>query len=548
MSLNQNRRSSIINIDEWLDKCSNEEPDSMIYDPDYANDVAATRAKQKSSELETLYKVVTDICTKIGLPTETLDERLSDIDDCLLTFFNTLQKDVQDEYDKLCLYKEGLLNNIQKMTSDLYLPPYVPADNITLLQHCKRLKTEFSKLNLVREKRMTKLKELRERQAQLCIVLGIKSPEQIKMQTDIPTEDELTKFATVIADLEREEKRRKEKYRVLKDTIKKCADLLELNNPLAHDQPDYSETNLLKMSELHSKLEAQYAKNQTKYEMLRDKLISLYDRLDISGPERDVFLDIHSSCKPSLMAEIELKIDEYEELKKQNIGKFVEKIRCELEVEYERCYLAQDQLDNFLSLSSEASEELLALYEGELERLKKYFADNRDILEKFQKWRLMWKELIELEIKASDPNRFNNRGGQLLAEERKRKALQKGLPKIEKELIDLNAIYTKKNGEKFKVFGNNLDEFIAGCWDELNHAKEEEKRERQRAKMTPSKKNTTINKMAAIRGTPIKRAVAGGSRLLGALSLSEQEFEDMVVARPTSAKRPPAASKFGYNR
>jgi hypothetical protein len=545
MSMGQNRRSSIVNIDEWLDKCSNEEPDSMIYDPDYANEVAALRAKQKNTELESLYKIVTDICTKIGLPPDTVDERLGDIDECLLTFFNTLQKDVQDEYDKLCHYKEGLLNKIQKMTSDLYLPPYVPEDNITLLQHCKRLKTEFNKLNVVREKRMSKLKDLREKQTQLCIVLGIKSPEQIKMQTDIPTEEELARFASVILDLEREEKRRREKYKVLKDSIKKCAELLEISNPLTHDQPDYSESNLHKMSELQSKLEAQHAKNQTKFERLRDKLVSLYERLDITGPERDEFLETHQTCKPSSMADIEIRIEEYEELKKQNIGKFIEKIKFELVVEYERCYLTQEQQEQFLSLSSEASEELLAMYEGELERLKRYYTDNQDLLEKFQRWRLMWKELIDLEIKANDPNRFNNRGGQLLAEERKRKALQKGLPKIEKELVEMNATYTKKNGEKFKVYGTNLDEFIAGCWDELNHAKEEEKRERQRAKMTPSKKNTTINKVAAMRGTPIKRAVAGGSRLLGALSLSEQEFEEMVVARPTSAKRPAAAGRFG---
>lgn len=510
----------------------------MIYDADYANEVAQMRVKQKTHELESLYRVVTDVCTKIGLPMETVDERLGDIDECVAEFFTSLQNDVQNEYNKLCCYKDELLNKIQKMTSDLYLPPYIPEDNITLLQHCKRLKTEYNKLNEVREKRMIRLKELRDKQVQLCIVLGIKSPEQIKMQTDIPTEDELMKFATVINDLEREEKRRQEKFKILKDMISKCADLLEINRPADFSQPDYSESNLIRMTELHSKLEAQYAKNQLKFEKLRERLVSLYDRLDIVGPERDLFLQSHSTCKPGLMLEMEVKIDEYEELKKQNIGKFIEKIKHELMSEYDRCFLTQEQQEGFFSLSTEASEELLELYEKELERLKRYYDDNSSILEKFQKWRLMWKELIDLEIKANDPNRFNNRGGQLLAEERKRKALQKGLPKIEKELMDLNDKYAVKSGEKFKVFGNDLDEFITGCWDELNHAKEEEKRERQRAKMTPSKKNTTINKMAAIRATPIKRAVAGGSRLLGALSLSEQEFEEMVVARPTSAKRP----------
>lgn len=514
----------------------------MIYDPDYANDVAAIRSKQKGAELETLYKVVTDICTKIGLPMNTVDERLSDIDDCILKFFETLQKDVQDEYDKLCIYKEELLNKIQKMTSDLYLPAYIPEDNITLLQHCKRLKTEFNKLNVVREKRMVRLRELRERQTQLCIVLGIRTPAQIKMQTDIPTDDELTQFATVIHDLEKEEKRRKEKFKLLKDMIFSIANLLEMNRPTEFDQPDYSETNLQKMSELHSKLERDHAKNRQKYAKLREQLISLYDRLDIFGPEREQFLATHSECKNSLMVEMEMKIHEYEELKKQNIGKFITKIKCELEVEYERCYLTQEQQDQFFAIDGEATEELLKLCENELERLKNYFEDNRDILERFQKWRLMWKELIDLEIKASDPNRFNNRGGQLLAEERKRKALQRNLPKIEKELIDLNNKYASTNGSKFKVFGTNLDEFIAGCWDELNQAKEEEKRERQRAKMTPSKKNTTINRMAAVRGTPLKRTATGimSSRLAGAVSMSEQEFVGEAMCRPTSAKRPPS--------
>lgn len=527
------RRSSIVNIEDWLDNCSNEEPDSIIYEADYTNEVAQMRVKQKNQEMAALYTVVTEVCTKIGLPMETIDERLNDIDECLTEFFKSLQDDVQNEYNKLCSYKDGLLNKIEKMTKDLYLPPYTPEDNITLLQHCKRLKTEFSKLNEVREKRMVRLTQLRHKQIQLCKVLGIKSPEQIKMQTDIPTEDELMKFATVIEDLEQEEKDRKKKFKTLKDMISKCADLLEI--PIEFGEPDYSESSMLKMTELHSKLEEQYAKQQQKFEKLRERLVALYDRLDIVGPERDQFLQSHATCKPNLMAEMEAKIDEYEELKKENIGRFIEKIKQELEFECERCFLTQGQLQ--VSLSAEASEQQLELYEKELERLKRYYQDNSEILGKFQKWRQMWKELIALETKANDPNRFNNRGGQLLAEERKRRALQKGLPKIEGEMEILNDKY----GDKFKVFGYDLIEFIKGCWAELNEAKEQQKLERQLAKMTPSKSNAT-NRMAAIRATPVKRAVAGGSRPLAALSLSEQEFVAEAMNRPTSAKRP--ASKI----
>lgn len=539
------RRNSIVNIEDWLDKCSNDEPDSVIYDPDYANDVAVMRSKQKSSELENLYKIVTDICTKIGLPPSTLEERLSDIDDCMTEYIGALHKDVQNEYDKLCRYKQDLLNTVTKMTSDLYLPPYTPADNITLLQHCKRLKTDFNKLNLVKEKRMAKWTELREKQKQLCTVLGIMSPEQVKTQTDIPTEDELAKFAGVILDLEKEERRRKDKFKILKEMILKCMDLLESSEQLTLEQ-NYSEANLERMADIHSKLEASYTKNQRKYEQLKDRLVSLYDRLDITGPERELFLESHATCKPSLMEEMEVKIEEYELLKKQNIGKFIDKLRLELVLEYERCFFSQEHQDAFFSLSGEPCEELLELYEKELERLKKYWNDNRDILERFQKWRLMWKELIDLEIKANDPGRFNNRGGQLLLEEKKRKALQKNLPKVEKDLKDLNAKYFAANGKKFEVFATDLDEFVHGCWDELSHAKEVEKRERQRAKNTPSKgpagrtgHSGAAAGLAGARGTPMKRAIgSSGSRLYGVLSLSEQEFESIAGSRPTSAKRP----------
>lgn len=540
--MSSQRRNSMINIDEWLDKCSTDEPDSIIYDPDYINDTALVRAKEKRTELESLYKVVIDVCTKIGLPPETVDERLSDIDECVATFFNTLQKDVQEEYEKLCLYKQDLLERIQKMTSDLYLPPYHSDDTITLLQSCKRLKTEFNKLNNVKKKRTIRLQELRDRQTLLCTMLGIKPP-QLSLKTEIPTQEELANLETAIRDLEEEEKRRKEKYKILKEMISKCIDQLEytpqtdFEQNILLDQPNYSETHLLKMSDFHSKLEAQYAKQQQKFEKLRERLISLYDRLDVPKDERDSFLETHNVCKPTLMEEMEVEIEQYEELKRQNIEKFIHKIKEELVLEYEKCYIPQEQQEAFFSLSTVASEELLELYEKELERLKKYYESNREILDKFQKWRLMWKELIDLEVKANDPNRFNNRGGQLLAEERKRKALQKGLPKVEKELIDLNAKYSAKDGDKFKIFGTNLDEFIAGCWDELNQAKEEEKRERQRAKMTPKKMvGKGPQAPVAIKRTPAKRAV-GNSRFLGALSLSEQEFEEMIVACPASAKR-----------
>lgn len=518
----QGRRSSLLNIDAWLDECSSNEPDSIVYDPDFAREIAESARRQDEAEDECIYKFVVDECTKMGLSPNKIEENITEARTFLKTCRDTIRQHYQEGSEKLCNYEQELLAQVSKMTSDLYLPPYERDTNMTLIQHCKHLKGKFNDLNCIRENRMSKLQELRQKQLKQCTILGIKPP-QIKHQTDIPTEEELTNLAGAVVELVKEEERRKEKYNLLKDMISKCMEQLELHprddfeKSIMNSKPDLTEDYLNRMSSLHSKLESEYAKQQEKYEQLKQRLISLFERLDVPYFERDEFLDTHNVCKPTLMAEMSVEIERYEELKKQNIGKFIDKIKEELVVEYERCYMTQEEQDHFFSLSAtseECNEELLELYERELERIKRYYEAHKEILEKFHKWRMMWKELIELEMKANDPNRFNNRGGQLLLEEKKRKALQKGLPKVEKELSEMNAKYSAHDAEaKFKVFGLNLDDFIAGCWDELNTAKAEEKRERQRAKMIEGggNKNRKVPQSAALVGrTPTKRPAATG--------------------------------------
>lgn len=515
----QGRRSSILNIEDWLDKCPNDEPDSIIYDPDYCSETAANKTKQISVKLESLIKGIIDICTKIGLSPVIIEDRLIDTEDCLTIHFNTILKDVLGEYDKLHLYQENLLNQTQKMLKDLNLPPYELDGSITLLQKCKCLKTKFNELDVVKQKRMTRLQELRENQTKHCIVLGIKAP-LIKTQTDIPSEEELIQLSNAVLNLQKEEKRKREKYNLLKDQIMSCMikteyePETEFEKSILSSPPDFTHSHLQKMSDLHSKLEKTLLDNQEKFETLKARLISLYDRLDVVQQERSNFLDSHTECKPSVMEEMELEVEQYEELKRKNIGKFIEKIKVELEVEYERCYVHNDQQEQIFALSTasgECNEELLDLYEKELERVKKYYKDNMVILEKFHKWKSMLEETIQMDQKAYDPNRFTNRGGQLLLEEKKRKALQRGLPKVEKELLALNQKYSDENqGNKFLVFGTNLEEFIKGCWDELQECKEVEKRQRQFAQLSEKGGKKATPAQNIVTRTPTKRPIGAG--------------------------------------
>lgn len=563
----QGRRSSLLSIDAWLDECSSNEPDSIVYEPEFAKEVAESARKQDEAEDESVYRFVVEECTKMGLSPNKIEENITDARAYLKTCRDTIRQHYQEGSEKLCHYEQDLLAQVTKMTNDLYLPPYERDGNLTLIQHCKYLKGKFNELNRVRENRMSKLQELRDKQLKQCTILGIRPP-QLKHQTDIPTEEELTKLAGAVVELVKEEQRRREKYNILRDMITKCMDQLEISpkddfeRGVLESRLDLRDENLHKMSNLHSELEARYAKEQEKYDQLKQRLISLYDRLDVPQSDRDKFLDAHNVCKPTLMDEMKEEIEKREEEKKQNIGKFIAKIKKELEEEYGRCYVTQEEQDHFFSLSSTSdgcNEELLELYERELERVKQFYETNKKILDKFNNWLIMWNELLELEMKANDPNRFNNRGGQLLLEEKKRKALQKGLPKVEKELNEMNGKWSAdNNGAKFKVYGKDIDDYVDDRWNKLNTAKEEEKRERQRAKMTEgANKNRKVPQVAALVGrTPTKRPASRGvtptptklqRSVLGTPS-HQNAFRPNQMVTSGSVKKAPQGSIFQNNK
>lgn len=100
----------------------------------------------------------------------------------------------------------------------------------------------------------------------------------------------------------------------------------------------------------------------------------------------------------------------------------------------------------------------------------------------------LWSRMEDLEAKASDPNRFKNRGGQLLNEEKERKTISKKLPEIENILKDLVKKYEGKSKKIFTVYGESVEELIASDWLKKDEVKEELKSARKRgASNTPFK-------------------------------------------------------------
>ena len=78
----------------------------------------------------------------------------------------------------------------------------------------------------------------------------------------------------------------------------------------------------------------------------------------------------------------------------------------------------------------------------------------------------MWDKWERMELQESDPNRFDNRGGKLLKEEKERKRIARELPKYEDTIIKEIASWEQDTGKNFTVMGRTFSDYV-------NHQKEE---------------------------------------------------------------------------
>lgn len=73
--------------------------------------------------------------------------------------------------------------------------------------------------------------------------------------------------------------------------------------------------------------------------------------------------------------------------------------------------------------------------------------------------------MIALEAKQNEPGRYNNRGGQLLREEKERKQLNQKLPEIEKEIRKMLDTFEQNNHRPFLINGERVSDIMERDWE-----------------------------------------------------------------------------------
>ncbi|KAM4618418.1 protein regulator of cytokinesis 1-like [Polymixia lowei] len=455
-----------------------------------------------------------DIWEEIGIPEDQRLQRTDVVHEHIKGLLDMMIAEEQGLKKRLMSSIESCHKELDELCIVLQLPPFEEEEEgSTMLQLEKDLRTRLEVLKKQKKQRMEDLKALAARDRELCDIMC--STRFCIDEDSVPSLEQLKSYRSYLDDMTKEKERRHDEFVSIKKRIILCMDDLEQlpetsfeKDVIGEDEEAFclSNDNITALKLLLSQLEERKAENEVCCSAYRTKIQELWERLQIPQEEREAFSEHMVKSKKKNMEALQAEVHRLNVLKMNSIKSFIEAIRAEVALFWGRCFYSQEQCQAFTPYYDDNfTEELLNLHEAEVLTLKKYFEDHRELFEGITRWQENWTLFLELDKKANDPARFNNRGGNLLKEEKQRTDLQKSLPKLEKSLKAQIDLWEQEQGKKFLVNGQEFLEYVQQQWAVLHTEKEKEKLERQLKKNKQIEEDMLYG--TSIR-TPSKRRMA----------------------------------------
>ncbi|XP_016951845.1 protein regulator of cytokinesis 1 [Drosophila biarmipes] len=327
--------------------------------------------------------------------------------------------------------------------------------------------------------RRAEIGELLRQQEQLCQELGEHSQP---LSTDpLPLPDELDAFRRHLQQLRDLRVLRLREMDQMRDSINHNMRILEIHaqsdaekrllNPECHDVRPHS------YDLLHA-MQLEYAEQvkemRERIDEMRGQIDLLWQRLKLEDEYAMSRVRKATSYDQRTFDILREELERCQALRRQNLKTFIEQLRIEIHEWFDYTLKSPEERRLFTDrLCDSQSEEVLELLEKELDQLKELYTSNKKIFELYANRAMLWSRLEALEAKANDPNRFNNRGGQLLKEEKERKALACRLPKIDQQITELVTAYMSQANKPFLVNGEDILESMAADWEQHRQSKKQ---------------------------------------------------------------------------
>ena len=348
---------------------------------------------------------------------------------------------------------------------------------MTIIDQDNLLRTEFKRLQAEKKKRVGEYRQLVTQDHSLCEKLVLKRTEP---RAHVPSETEIQALVKRVDELRNLLEKRKADMNALKHEIVNLSEDLELSQSDSFaeqlifesiDELKLGEEDLKRAYELRDQLSQKQTEVIERIKSLRIKIKDLWSKLDIEITSdmkmlrSMVFDEVERDAptlfpKSTLLNELTAEYERCHAIKMANMQVFVEGIRADICELMEKMYLNKEEhIDELLS-SVDYNEELLAEHEKQLEELRFVYTESREMFEKTALWVDVWAQYVAFEEKTKDPQRFKQRGYNMLEEERQRKVFKVQLPKLEEEITLHAAEYAEANQKPFCIYGMPYVEFI----------------------------------------------------------------------------------------
>lgn len=427
----------------------------------------------------------------------------------LVEHANNFYRELVDESLTRKSYIEGEINDLKReaenlkrlLNVDVELPSYESPD-VPLLRVQSELDRSLEDLREQLRLRKDQICELLLEQEALCEELG--EPPRALLADPLPTAEEIDEFRLHLEKLKEERSERLNRVSTMRRDIKNFLQILDLkvnteteDRLLNHREIPMNKETFNGLKRMYDNYGGQVQELKDTIDGMRNKISTLWDRLQTSPNTRHKFnryKDYNQHTYDVFYSELQ----RCEQMKSQNIKLYVQQIRDEISRWWDKCLKSDRQRERFSAFTSSCyTDDLLDLHELELNDCKFHYENNKAIYDLFADRNILWDRMAALEAKASEPGRYNNRGGQLLKEEKERKTIATKLPKIEQQISDLVREYEEREHNPFLVYGENIIEFMAKQWERKRKNKEQIQSARKNAAKTPgpptaTKTNTTM--------------------------------------------------------
>ncbi|CAG4961871.1 unnamed protein product [Colias eurytheme] len=366
-------------------------------------------------------------------------------------------------------------------------------EDMMLIDYKKLLENQIAGYREQVEQRRTKMERLLEWQNDLADKLGVTIQEL--QEIPLPSEDELNKLKVHLEMLQAERDKRAEIFLNTQFEIKDIMDKLQIKpqNKFEHAvvtslSVDFRVTdmNMDRLAKLQQDLQEKYEQTNNRVLELRERLAKLWDCLEEDQIYRDNFLQAHPGCNPHTENAIKEELKRCDQIKRQKISVFVANVRTKIKLMWDNIMYSQQEREEFVHYYEDIfTEDTLTLHELYLDKITKFYNENKQIFDLVLTRKNLWLKMTELEARASEPGRYNNRGGQLLKEEKERKAIASNLPKIEAQIRDLVMEYEAVSGREFTVDGKPILQLMQDDW-ETRKAERHNKVSARKQALTPT--------------------------------------------------------------